>query len=44
MDMGDFSSQNGGKGVYNPQIQKHVRHVNEVVEEAKKRGLSYEKA
>ena len=48
-DKNDFSTENGGKGRYNPQMAKHPHDqnayftsVNAVKEEAKKRGLSYE--
>lgn len=37
----DFSSENGGKGRYNPQVQKYFRHVNDVKDYARKTGYDY---
>lgn len=40
-DLDDFSSENGGKGRYNPQLQKHFRHVNDIKDHARKTGYDY---
>lgn len=37
----DFSSENGGKGRYNPQMKQYVRHVNDVKDYARKNGYNY---
>lgn len=37
----DFSSENNGKGRFNPQIGKYVRHVNDVKEYARREGYDY---
>lgn len=40
-DADDFSNESGGKGRYNPQLQKYVRHVNDVKDYAKRTGYNY---
>jgi putative FmdB family regulatory protein len=40
-DLDDFSSENNGKGRFNPQVGKHFRHVNDVKEYARKTGYDY---
>lgn len=38
-DADDFSSENGGKGRYNPQLKQHVTSVNHAIEVAKSKGM-----
>ena len=38
-DMDDFSSHNSGRGIYNPQMNGYMRHVNDAKEYAKKHNL-----
>lgn len=37
-DLNDFSSENGGRGRYNPQTKMYHKNVREVIDEGKRRG------
>jgi len=39
-DLNDFSTENGGKGRWNPQLREHVTSVNDAVSRGKARGWS----
>lgn len=38
-DLDDFSSENGGKGRYNPQVGGYCRNVQEVIDKGRAKGF-----
>ena len=41
-DLDDFSQQNNGRGIYNPQMKGWMRHTNDAKEYARKNNLNFE--